>query len=200
MTRLLTILLMVGLAPAAFAQAGAEDQLSLVVTVAPFAHVVSLDDQDGAADATLVFDFAPGLDEANPTVTQVPAAITIEDRISFATNLDFPHQVDLAVEAATPGDWNDLAITVTPGAVETVDTSTSTDGVAGSCGTAGSEVTLTADALEVALASGVTLCHANQTVTYEVQLDDTTADEADRAFDVTYTILQSEAPAFPGGG
>ena len=60
-------------------------------------------------------------------------------------------------------------------------------------------VTLTADDTEIAAASGITLCHATQVIGYSVELDDLTADEADRSFDVTYTILQTAAPTFPGG-
>ena len=48
----LSLLLLLGLAlaPAAWAQSDTDDQLDLIVQIEPFAHVVSLDDQDGAAD------------------------------------------------------------------------------------------------------------------------------------------------------
>ena len=199
MPRLL-LLLLVGLAlvPAARAQSDTDDRLVLIVTIDPFAHVGALDDQVGEADSRLVFEFDPGLDPASPEAATSGGTISLDDRITFATNLDFAHQVDVAVEAANPGDWNDLSITVTPGGIETVSTSTSTNGVAGSCGTAGGPVTITADATEIAAASGITLCHARQIIGYSVELDAITADEADRSFDVTYTILQTSAPGFPG--
>ena len=69
---------------------------------------------------------------------------------------------------------------------------TSVAGAAGSCGTAGGAVALTADATDVPAASGITLCHATQLVNYSVELNSITADETDRAFDVTYTILATE--------
>lgn len=196
----LFLLLGLALAPAAWAQSDTDDQLDLIVQIEPFAHVVSLDDQDGAADSDLVFDFAPGLDDTDPTAPAgTGSTLALSDRITFATNLDFAHQVDIAVEAASAGDWNDLSITVTPGAISTINTSTSTSGTPGSCGAQGGAVTLTADDTEIAAASGITLCHATQVIGYSVELDDLTADEADRSFDVTYTILQTAAPTFPGG-
>ena len=47
-------------------------------------------------------------------------------------------------------------------------------------------------ATDVPAASGITLCHATQLVNYSVELNSITADETDRAFDVTYTILATE--------
>ena len=196
MTRLaLLALAALLLAPAAVAQTSSDGTLDLSVVIAGYAHVVSLDDQDTADDATLTFEFAPGLSDTDPQDSTTPAAVSATDRITFATNFAQAHQVDVAVSAANAGDWNDLSITITPGSISTVNTSTSTDGTAGSCGTAGAASSaLTADAANVAVASGVTLCHATQTVGYSVALDDITADEDDRDFDVVYTILATTAP------
>ena len=194
MTRFFLAALALLLAPAALAQSATstDESLDLLVQIEGFAQIVSLDDQDGTADSDLIFDFAPGLDDADPTTGAPPAAVDFDDRIVFATNYATAQQVDIDVTGATAGDWNDLTITVTPGAISTINTSTSVAGAAGSCGTAGGAIALTADATDVPAASGITLCHATQLVNYSVELNSITADETDRAFDVTYTILATE--------
>lgn len=190
MTRLLLVALAaLVLAPAALAQTSTDDQLDLLVNIQGFAQIISLDDVDGTEDTDLIFEFTPGLDADDPTSAAPPAAIAFNDRIVFATNYTAAQQVDIAVSAANSGDWNDLSITVTPGAISTINTSTSTANADGSCGTAGTATALFDDAASVAAASGISLCHATQLVNYSVELDNITADEADRAFDVTYSIL-----------
>jgi len=189
MTRLaLFALLALALAPAALAQTSS-DALDLDVNIDGFAQIVSLDDIDTPGDGALVFQFSPGLDATNPEANVAPAAVALDDRITFATNYATSQKVDIAISATNVNHWNDLTITVTPGAISPISTSTSTAGAAGSCGSTGASSDLTANATAIAVASGITLCHATQVVSYSVALDDITADESDRSFDVTYTIL-----------
>lgn len=197
MTRLLLCALVaLLLAPSAFAQATESDDLDLVVSIAPYAQILSLDNQDGNQNETLTFSFTPGLDESDPTSSAPPSAIDFDDEITFATNISFDHQVDISVAGATSDDWNEVSITVTPGSISTLATATSTSGDAGSCGSPNpTATTLTADDTQVAIASGISLCHATQLVNYSVSLDNIAAHADDRNFDVTYTIMQTSAPA-----
>ena len=94
--------------------------LDLLVQIEGFAQIVSLDDIDGTPDSDLIFDFAPGLDDADPTTGAPPAAVAFDDRIVFATNYATAQQVDIDVTGATAGDWNDVTITVTPGSITAI--------------------------------------------------------------------------------
>ena len=76
MTRFFLTALALLLAPAAFAQSATstDESLDLLVQIEGFAQIVSLDDIDGTPDSDLIFDFAPGLDDADPTTGVPPAA------------------------------------------------------------------------------------------------------------------------------